>query len=245
MSGNCDDFFKHRDYFARTDGGRNYFCVGGDTSKSELRNRTRGPRLVTGLAELGVRLRMMDVLRPRQRNQEIGVPQVARHASSASSRTCSGVNGGALGGTSKTGNPCREPTFARASNPRRASSEITFPTLLERAAAVFFAALRTSGSMLRVVRIRHFPTWRSHHSFNASAHQRISASAHRRIGASAHRRIIAVNPLCLPIIQRASPSLSGAQPAIDCASGGDFCEKDAYRTIVQELRKNDVKTLGP
>ena len=76
MSGNGDDLFQHRNCFARTDGGRNYFCVGGDAYKSELRHRTRGPRFATDLAEPDVRLRVMDVLRPRQRNQNISVQQV-------------------------------------------------------------------------------------------------------------------------------------------------------------------------
>ena len=154
MATQGDDPRQHGDRFAWLDSIGNDLGVRGDSNERELSDRAGSPRVVSAFVKPLLRLAVMDVMRPGERDQDIAVEQLNRQTSSSWRRTSSLVSGRAPADTANTGNPFLVPPsrFCGAS-PRRASSDKAFPKLMERAAASCRAALKISGSRSTVVRI--------------------------------------------------------------------------------------------
>ena len=76
-----------------------------DANESGLGDRARGPTRSSRLPEPRGSRFMVDVIRPRERHEDIDVEESPFQASSSASRTIPEVITGASGGTSKTGKP--------------------------------------------------------------------------------------------------------------------------------------------
>lgn len=121
------------------DGSRYDPGVRRDPDEPRLGRGAGGPSRLAGLAEPRGRGLVVNVIRPRERDEDVDVGQDSQ-TSSPASLTISWVIGGASSGTSKTGKPLLSLIRAEGASPRRASSESTFPMLDFRSAARLAAA---------------------------------------------------------------------------------------------------------
>ena len=104
MAGNVPDAPQQGDRLDRGAGVGDGPPVARDSHESRLGERAGRPAAVPVRAEPGVRVRMMDVIGPGQRDEDVDVKEPGQMSSRAS-RTISGVSGDASLATSKTGKP--------------------------------------------------------------------------------------------------------------------------------------------
>src|SRR5688572_15580322 len=127
--------------------------IGGEPDEPKLGEGASGPAFLGLGGKPGVRLRVVLMVRPRQREQDIGVQQGGLHVASSASSSFARLLGmiSAFGWTSKTGNPLLRAFCVEARNPRRASCDNTSPSDLPAACACARAASKTSSSKVTVV----------------------------------------------------------------------------------------------
>ena len=115
-----------------------------DAHEPALRQRTSGPPKLAVVVEPLQNSRVVKMIRPGQRDQDVDI-QEADHHSSRARLTISGVMGGASGATSKTGKGLF--VGSRGARPSRARFVITRSTVLPVVSARLRAASRTSSSI--------------------------------------------------------------------------------------------------
>ncbi len=140
-----------------------------DTHNSIFRQGARRPRSVPFRGKPVMRPVVLHVSGVNQSNQNVHIQQKPDHGSSSRSRcTNSEVTRGAPFRIFRSGTPFR---FLRAlsegERARLASEEITSPTDFFSFRAISLAALSTSSSIARVVRIRHHASYIKHHASDA------------------------------------------------------------------------------
>ena len=122
-------FFQEGDGLGRLSGVGQDAIIGGNSHESCLRQRACRPAIGSRLPEPTMGRLVMNVVRPRQRDQDVDVEQRDHSPSSSARRTISSVIGGAPGGIRKTGKPRFLPG-AFGVKPLRARFETTRPRLV-------------------------------------------------------------------------------------------------------------------
>src|SRR4051794_4672479 len=138
--------------------------VARDPNKTGLGDRAC-PEPVSGLpAEPLPDIGMVNMISPRQGDQDVRIEQVRFHISSSAARVCSNVMGGLPSGTSNCGNMLSVRPDVRGCNPFRTSSATASPREMPFTPANDRMTSTTSSGKFRVVRIVMMIA--SHHQTN-------------------------------------------------------------------------------
>ncbi len=164
----CDNFRRCR------------ICIGGlanNPDRSVLNDWTCCPRQMPFVVKPCTRSQMMNVRFVDQRNQNIGIEQCAHQSDSSRSRfTSSSVARPAFSPIGKSGTPLRYRNGCSAMRMlRRAMSDMTAPTGRRSRRAMSLATLKTSSSIVRVVRISVTSSIKHRMSTQAGKSGRVSA----------------------------------------------------------------------
>ncbi len=129
VSRHPDDPFEDGKSLGRQPGIGKHAIIGGNPYESRLSHRTGRPALGPGLSEPAVDRLVVNMVRPRQRHEDVDVEKRDHSSSSSALRTVSSLIGGASERIRKTGKPPLRAGLFGAS-PLRARLETTRPRLV-------------------------------------------------------------------------------------------------------------------